>query len=598
MATIARFFYSFTLLGLLSLAGVPASALMTASIDDRVSKETPTGFKSELLPSDLHNPKLVSKLHQHPLTPYLWLKDARLTSNGAQLLQKLKEASLHYSGSLPYRLNSLLRQIHYLPSTKREQQQLDFYLSDAFFSLMKDIIAGRLLPNQNERDHPAIPIYNQVRTKRLIPISVERIIHQWLDENTLSDIVKTKLAPQHPAYKALGNSLNYYIQLSQFDHWPTFNQSQTNDIDIKISDLTNKDHQWLSHRLALLGDLPQEYFIAPKTLQRDFNFSSSHPVNQLIDLKNQRTSDQTSTRYLTKALKHFQQRNNLSDTGQLDATTLALLNRSPEQHIQKIAINMNRWRYLPDNLGRRYIMTNMADYSLSLIEQDEEQLGMKVIIGKANRRTPILVQSLRTLVLNPTWAIPPRIARENFLPYAFRNPKSLTSQGIEIVRGSGRQRKVFEANSLSWETLDLNRFPYRLEQKPGKRNILGEVKFPLNNEYAIYLHDTSEPELFNKSKRALSSGCIRVEKPRALTEALLKYNKGWNSRRIAKAHKRRKNYYVSLKDPVPVYLMYWTSWVDSQGKIQFREDVYHRDTPKRYVSWHSEPMTIAHLEDE
>ncbi len=539
--------------------------------------------------SPLKNVTHVQRLYRRFEYQLLWFEGDELTPAGEALIQTIKEHVLDQPSHYPYHAHQLLLRLQTMQSAVKEISYLDVLLTDAFFSYARDAMTGHLLPNQNEPDHPAmlktrvsgdsdnlnLPTTASTPNDPLI----ESFTTGTFQRDQLLPLINQVLTPKHNGYLQLRDALEHYLRLAQnMHHWSSFEDGP----DLAQGDQHPQIEQ-LRHRLSLLGDLNTQgtpetpHQTPPASFPRDYNTPLNFPGNPQRD--SQRTLDASDRLdpLLLEALKQFQRRHGLPATGVLNNATRAQLNVLPSQRIQQIAINMKRWRYLPDTLGERYIMANIADYTLQAVEQSQTSLQMDIIVGRASRRTPIMVQSIRTLVLNPTWAIPPRIARTTILPNAKKNPGSLRRQNIEIVIGTGSQRKVIDPKTLDWETININKFPYRLEQKPGRRNTLGEVKYPLNNDYAIYLHDTAQPKLFKRSMRALSSGCVRVSKPRELTAWLLKDNPGWTKRRIARAHRNKRTLYLGLKEDVPVYLMYWTAWVDEDGLIHFRKDIYGRD---------------------
>jgi murein L,D-transpeptidase YcbB/YkuD len=238
---------------------------------------------------------------------------------------------------------------------------------------------------------------------------------------------------------------------------------------------------------------------------------------------------------------------------------------------------MKRWRHLPRTLGNRHIMVNMADFRLQYKEGEKTSLDMKVITGRPLRRTPVLSQTVSTVVLAPTWSVPRRIAVGDILPQIKRDPKYLERKGFSLVANVKGIDQYASAKDVNWKKMSPRYFPYRLVQKAGQGNALGDVKFVLPNDKSIYLHDTNHPELFARDMRALSSGCIRVERPKLLAEKLIAGQQGWNRSNIDSAISQNRTTHIRLHKPVPVYLMYWTTWVDDDGVLQIRDDVYQRD---------------------
>jgi murein L,D-transpeptidase YcbB/YkuD len=179
------------------------------------------------------------------------------------------------------------------------------------------------------------------------------------------------------------------------------------------------------------------------------------------------------------------------------------------------------------------------------------------------------------LVVNPSWYVPPSIAREELLPVLRRDPGYLSRQKMRVYHNGGGE---IDPRSINWSQVSAANFPYRLRQIPGPKNPLGRVKFLFPNQFSVYLHDTSNPELFARAVRTFSHGCIRVEKPVDLAAYLLRTDPRWSRGRIQEAIARGAERHVSLPAAIPVYLLYWTAWVDEDGTLHFRDDIYQRDT--------------------
>ena len=532
----------------------------------------------ELTSSWLESPHQVDRLYQKFNHRTIWFDHYEMTDAGKALVQAIKENAVDQPENYPYHADEILYRLQIMQTLPLEVTELDVLLTDAFLSYAKDAMNGRLIPNRNEPDHPAILKTSSVmQTPSHMDVGYEANIVDMLgpklERHKLKALIDQDLTPANEGYRRLRKALDHYLDLIQSGLWFPLNES----VELKMGD-TSEQVEKLRQQLSLLGDfyhhefnkVPTRDFLNPQ--HRDFNTPLAHLANR-APLEGQDYFDQP----LADALKHFQSRHGLVSNGILDTKTIQYLNIPPEQRVKQIVINMKRWRYLPEDLGQRHIMVNMANYSLDLVENNKTVLDMDVIVGKASRRTPILVQKMKTLVLNPTWAIPPRIAQASILPKAKKDPGYLNKRNIELVRHVKGERKVIDPYKVNWKKVNLKKFPYRLEQTAGEHNALGSVKFPLNNDFAIYLHDTSQPELFDEEMRALSSGCVRVSEPRKLTEELLKYNPGWDSSRIQKIHDRKRTIYVAMKKEVPTYLMYWTAWVDDHGTLQFRDDIYQRD---------------------
>jgi murein L,D-transpeptidase YcbB/YkuD len=210
-----------------------------------------------------------------------------------------------------------------------------------------------------------------------------------------------------------------------------------------------------------------------------------------------------------------------------------------------------------------------------VIDNNETVMRKPVIVGRHYRRTPVFSDRIRYLVLNPTWTVPHKLAVKDKLPDIKADPSYLQRLGFTVF---DQQQQVVDPAQVDWGTLNQRNFNYRLVQAPGPQNALGQVKFMFPNSYDVYLHDTPSRELFSKSDRALSSGCVRVAEPLDLAELLLQDN-GMSRAQIEGILTKGELTTVFLKNPVPVHIEYWTAWIDSSGQVNFRSDIYERDPP-------------------
>jgi len=280
---------------------------------------------------------------------------------------------------------------------------------------------------------------------------------------------------------------------------------------------------------------------------------------------------------LQQAVKHFQNRHGLEADGIVGKATLEALNVSVDRRIEQIRANLERWRWLPEDLGSRHIMVNIAGFDLVFVSNNEVLLQMPVIVGKTYRETPVFTGSMTYLVINPSWYVPSSIAIKDKLPILIKDPYYIERNHMTLYKGWGSDRMEIDPFSVNWKRVDPNKFPYRLVQKPGPKNALGKIKFMFPNPHNVYLHDTSEPSLFDRVNRTFSSGCIRVGKPFALANLVLENNSRMNPSAIQSAFEQTEQKTVTLLNPIPVHILYWTAWADADGVVQFRKDIYNRD---------------------
>jgi murein L,D-transpeptidase YcbB/YkuD len=277
---------------------------------------------------------------------------------------------------------------------------------------------------------------------------------------------------------------------------------------------------------------------------------------------------------LEAGVRAFQARHGLDVDGRVGRATLAALDLPIESQIEKLRVNLERARWLLHDLAPTFVVVNVAGFQVYYLRDKELVFSARAVVGKPYRKTPLFRSEITYLVFNPTWTVPPTILAEDILPAQRRDPGYLERKHLRVIDANGR---VVPTASIDWSEMTPRSFRYMLRQDPGPDNALGRVKFMFPNSYSIYLHDTPSRSLFEKSSRAASSGCIRVEHPLELAALLLQGQSGWGRADIDRVVAEGRTREVRLAKPVPVLLTYWTAWVAPNGRVQFRPDLYHRD---------------------
>jgi len=281
---------------------------------------------------------------------------------------------------------------------------------------------------------------------------------------------------------------------------------------------------------------------------------------------------------LQKAVKHFQKRNGLRADGEVGAGTLRALNKTVDNRITTILLNLDRIKWLKNRHSKRHVIINIPDFMLYFEEDGKLRQTIRTIVGKPNHPTPIFSNTVQTIVLNPYWNLPKSIIQKEMIPKLLRNPNAMRKKGIEIYSGWGKDAKKINPKSIDWtKYLYSDDVPFRFAQLPGSRNALGKVKFLFPNKFSVYMHDTPTKKLFKRSKRAFSHGCIRLQKPRELLKTFSTFNPNVDFNKSQKILKGKKKSFISLEEKVPVDVIYLTAWVDYDGKLQFRNDIYGYD---------------------
>jgi murein L,D-transpeptidase YcbB/YkuD len=306
------------------------------------------------------------------------------------------------------------------------------------------------------------------------------------------------------------------------------------------------------------------------------------------------------------AVRRFQARHGLAPDGVVGATTLAALNVSVAERTRRMALNLERWRWLPRALGPRYLMVNSTAFRLDVVEGGRVTLSRRVIVGRTDWPTPIVSARATGFAFSPVWNVPRDIAAQEILPRVRARRDYLARERIRVFAGAVE----VSPDTIDWSAVTESTFAFRFVQAPGRGNPLGGVKLLLSNPFNVSLHDTPLPELFDAPVRTFSHGCVRVEGVAELAAHLLPPDSLWPADSIAIAMADTAERVVGLPQAVPVYFAYWTAWVDEDGIVQFRDDVYGWDArlakalhvgslPQVSLSLPSEPLNhVCRVERE
>jgi len=279
---------------------------------------------------------------------------------------------------------------------------------------------------------------------------------------------------------------------------------------------------------------------------------------------------------LQASIVRLQRRHGLPPDGVAGGRTLAAVNLSARERIERIRVNLERMRWLPVDTAERRIVVNIPDYSLVYVEPGRWPLRLRAVVGKPYRQTPVLSSQVRRIVLNPSWRVPRSIAVEELLPRLREEPSALAALGFVALRGNAPQAEALSLTAVDWNAYGPDRFPFQLRQAPGPANPLGRVKFMFPNPYDVYLHDTPARGQFRPGRRAFSHGCIRVQNALELAGRLLGAAPGGKPDAIARILKTNEEQSVPLDRPIPIHLLYLTAWFEYRS-VQWREDIYGRD---------------------
>jgi L,D-transpeptidase YcbB len=421
------------------------------------------------------------------------------------------------------------------PLTPQLQARYDLLLSDAFVTLAYHLRFGKVSPESLD------PNWNLSRT--LAKSALEFRLQQAIAAERIAAVLD-ELSPRHPGYERMKKGLAHYRFIVKTGGWQKVPEGKK----ITEGDRDNRVRQ-IRRRLQESGDL---VFRAADT-------------------------SRVFSKAMADAVVRFQKRNGLNVDGAAGAETVREMNISAAERIEQIRINMERYRWFLGDLEQTAILVNIPAFTLQYINNGQPRWETKVIVGKAGRETPLFKADMQYIVFNPQWVIPPTILAKDALPGIRKSRSYLYSRNLKVIDRNG---KVVDPATVNWSQYTAANLPYRLQQTAGDHGSLGRVKFMLPNKHIVYLHDTPHKELFQKSTRNYSSGCIRVQNPLELAKLVLQDSVKWNSEGINAAVRTGKTSNVNLPKNIPVYLLYLTAF-PQDDVINFRGDVYNRDNDVR-----------------
>ena len=497
--------------------GVPVDAVKSA-IQQRLTGATPRG-----VPSDTW--RHVRSLYANYAGAPLWLdKQGLSTDRVTELANALASADSDAIRVDSYPIGNLAKAVSTLRANKTatadELADADVLMTSTFAALGEDLLTGQIDPRTVSQSW-----YINPREEH-----IDSALARTLREGPLDRSIQL-IRPQDPTYDSLRVQLMHYRELAAKGDWPTVPKGP----QLKPGEMDSRA------RLTALADrLRAEGYLPADSASSDSTRAASGRMKY-------------DTR-LAGAVAEFQARHDIGVDSMLGPETVDALNEPVSFRVGQIAANLERYRWLPRALGDRYILVNVPAFELQAFDQGKPTLQMKVIVGQdyQGKATPVFSDSMEFVVFRPYWIVTDSIAAKEIYPKAEADPTYLDRNNYEIV------------------TIDHKR---RVRQKPGDKNSLGLIKFMFPNDFNIYLHDTPQGELFNKDVRAFSHGCIRLQHPDSLGAFVL----GWPLERVHdQMHNGSDNHTVKLPTKIPVYIVYFTTYVKND-QLYFGNDLYNRD---------------------
>ena len=351
---------------------------------------------------------------------------------------------------------------------------------------------------------------------------------------------------QGKQFSGLQDAVSFYEKIDRSGHWEPLSGGPLiglGDVHEQVIPLRNLLH--------LFGDIKDE--------------GSFFEPLELFDLE------------LHDALLAFQQRHGAKVDGILGPQVRRLLSVPPRQRIEQLLLNINRQQELQAIAGERYLQVNVPEYRLRLYDQGAVQLDMKAIIGRRSRQTPIFSSKVKTVVVNPSWSVPKGIAFRDILPKWEQDKTYLSKHNLQVLSGWEIPRVIVPEDQIDLKKMYRGGEYQRLWEPPSMKNTLGRIKFQLDSNNSIFLHDTKNRSLFESDRRAFSSGCIRLEKPRMLADALVQHSNRWAPEELDPLFDDVTTHNIRLENPVELHVTYWTAWLDENNLLHFAEDLYRHD---------------------
>ena len=481
-----------------------------------------------------------------------WITDGKPTQQALAIIQALKNAQFKGLAPEDYdasRWDARLRAIaQSRPTSEPDMVRFDLALTVSTMRYVSDLHIGRVNPRlfhfDLDIDHTEFDLSEFLRKELVGSPNVQAALES--------------VEPPFPLYHRTQMALKQYLALPSRDDGQRLSIPKR---PVKPGD-SYSDLPRLVNLLTIFGDLPTNY-AAPETY-----------AGTVID-----------------GVKHFQTRHGLEASGVIDAATIRELNVPIGQRINQLALTMERIRWLPHEFARPPIVVNIPEFRLHADDENFHWvLSMKVVVGGSyHHQTPVFASKIRAVVFRPYWDVPSSILRQELLTPIEKNPNYLVEHSYEVVDKSGNVVSEGVVNEAILEGLRAGTF--RIRQTPGPTNSLGLVKFDIPSVYDVYMHDTPATELFSRSRRDFSHGCIRVEDPVRLAAWVLRDMPQWNEEAIRAAMNGDETLRVKLEKPIPVLVLYSTALVMEDGEVHFFDDIYGLDAELAKVLQKGYPYT-------
>ena len=452
-----------------------------------------------------------------------------------------------------YHLDEIRARYNNPPRSPVMQAHADLLMTDGLFTLMAHMRSGKVLPTSLD-PHWNLPLSSPAANS-------DAMLKSAVMDAKFPEMIAS-LRPNTPEYKLLRQALARYRKIAAAGGWKAVPSGP------KISDIGQIDERMplIRKRLAITGDLVDDGLMSAPPASPDITtvVDSTAIMNQAL----------VYTPELFESVKAFQRRHGLEVDGIIGNETVGAMDVPVETWIDQLRINLERYRWYSGNLGPTYVMVNIPAFSVEFVRDGSVRWKSKVVVGKPKRQTPVFKAEIQSVIFNPRWVIPSGILAKESLPAIKKNINYLSKNQLSVVNNAG---KLVDPSTVNWPAYQGKGFPYRLVQASGDDGALGRIKFNMPNRFTVYMHDTPSKSLFERSYRAFSHGCVRVQNPNELGVLLFNDPVKWDMNRIEEMIDTGKTRAVRLPAKVPVYFLYQTAFPEDDN-IGFRYDVYDRDS--------------------
>ena len=468
----------------------------------------------------------VTKLYASQDFKLLWSNGKSYNDNAKQLFKTIQQADNFGLNPNDYDYQILQSFMDATSIDANLISRSDVVFSHAYVKLASHVSHGKhIQPNIVLNDHGILSTLSDAANTQSISATLE------------------SLQPTHNHYARLLNALQYYKHLPK--DLPSIN---------------------LNTRSLEFNDRSPEIVKLRTLLQAFGDYRGDDLTNEFFD------------EAIMVALSDFQLRHGLEPDGILGRQTVRELNTPISQRITQLEINLARSKTLPDSQDHRYLHVNIPAYELYLHDNNQITFQTRVVVGKKKNKTPLLSSELKQVVINPYWNVPRSITQKEIIPAIQQDPQYLAKNNMKLFGRMNNKTYQLNPDAFDWQNIDPANTNFRVRQEPGVKNSLGQIKFLFPNRHSVYLHDTPAKNLFALPSRAFSHGCIRVQDPFALAEAVLTTDGVWSKGDLLYLAKRNKQKTLTLQNPIPIHVTYMTAWVDEHGIVHFRPDIYQRDS--------------------